>query len=278
MPALILGSISTAASLSLHSEPDLRKLCANNEQAIQTKRAMWLLYCVDKSYALRWQTFSLVGDGSLPTTNPPDNVLEGNLATTPFPEWLWIRSQYSKICSNILQLRVGTEENPSEDHSNRATTLSTTLEGWHRSTEINQMMLSLDHSDAMRVKLQISYHYYEARVQLLSISSPDPHSSSSTGPMDCRELLKQSTRETIKCSSTMPSEYLLQDCNHLFINKLALCLLALEILLEPDQASRKESRAFLIIVAGFFARIGILFPQTTLFEEVSNLIEILTYR
>jgi hypothetical protein len=66
--------------------------------------------------------------------------------------------------------------------------------------------------------------------------------------------------------------------NHLFINKLALCLLALDITLEPDQNSGKQSRVFLSIVAGFFARIGILLPQTSVFEEVSDLIETLTYR
>ncbi|KAA8617332.1 hypothetical protein PtrV1_10633 [Pyrenophora tritici-repentis] len=59
LPALILGSISTAASLSLHLESVLHKFCVSDEQAVQTKRAIWLLYCIDKSYALRWQTFSV---------------------------------------------------------------------------------------------------------------------------------------------------------------------------------------------------------------------------
>ena len=76
----------------------------------------------------------------------------------------------------------------------------------------------------------------------------------------------------------MPSEYPLQDYNYLFINKLALCLLVLDIVLESDQNSKRESRAFLSIVAGFFARIGILLPQISVFEEVSDLVETLTYR
>ncbi|KAF7573953.1 Fungal-trans domain containing protein [Pyrenophora tritici-repentis] len=208
---LILGSISTAASLNLHLEPVLRKFCTSDEQAIQTKRAMWLLYCIDKSYALRWQTFSLVSEGSLPITNPSDSIIGNDVATTHSSEWLWIRAQYSKICSNILQLRVSAEEEPSKDHSNRAVALSTALGEWYKSTRVSQMILSLDYKDAMRIKLQTSYYYYEARVQLLSISLPDTRSSSPAESQEYRELLKQSTRETISLSSTMSSEYLLQD-------------------------------------------------------------------
>ncbi|KAI0570462.1 Fungal-trans domain-containing protein, partial [Pyrenophora tritici-repentis] len=172
--ALILGSISTAASLGLHLEPVLHKFCTSHEQAIQTTRAMWLLYCIDKSYALRWQTFPLVSEGSLPTTNPPESTPGSDVATTSSSEWLWIRSQYSKICSSILQLRVGAEEEQSKDHFNRVTALSTALEEWHRSTRISQMMLSLNHNVVMRIKLQTSYYYYEARFQLLSTSLLDP--------------------------------------------------------------------------------------------------------
>ncbi|RYN60138.1 hypothetical protein AA0119_g13296 [Alternaria tenuissima] len=278
LPALILGSISTAASLSLHLETALRKFCVSNEQAVQTKRAMRILYCIDKSYALRWQTFSLVGDGSLPTTNPPDTALPSDVATTLSLEWLRIRSQYSKICSNILQLGVGAEGELSENRSNRAVALSTALEEWYGSVEISQMMLSLEHSDAVHMKLQTSYHYYEARFQLLTISLPDPRSSSPTGSQECKEVLRRSIREVITGSNTIASEYLLQDCNHLFIQTLALSMLALDILLESDQGCGKENRALLSIVAGFFARVDIILPQSSIFEEVSNLIEILTYR
>jgi hypothetical protein len=63
-----------------------------------------------------------------------------------------------------------------------------------------------------------------------------------------------------------------------FINKLALCLLALDSLLELDQDCGKEDRALLSIVAGYFARVGIVFAQSSVFEEVSSLVEILTYR
>ncbi|KAJ5055165.1 hypothetical protein J3E74DRAFT_469272 [Bipolaris maydis] len=275
--ALLTGSISTAASLALHLEPSLRNFCASDEQVIQTKRAMLLLYCIDKSYALRWQTFSLLSDGALPTTNLSDNVLESGFATTQSLEWLQIRFEYSKICENIMQIKVGAEAKSPEDRSNRAVTLSTALEEWYRSASISQMRLSLDHNDAMRVKLQISHYYYEARVELLSINLPDPQPSYVTVSQECTQLLRQSTRDIITCSSTIPSEFLLQDCNHLYINKLALCFLALDILLEVNGSTSKGSRAFLSIVAGFFARMGVLLPQASVFEEVSDFIETLMY-
>ncbi|KAH3953672.1 hypothetical protein HBH70_238930 [Parastagonospora nodorum] len=276
--ALILGSISTAASLNLHLEPVLHKFCVSDEQAVQTKRAIWLLYCIDKSHALRWQTFSIVSDGSLPTKNPPDNVLQSDSA--PSSEWLQIRSQYAKICSKILQLRVGREKEPSEDLSHNAVTLSTALEKWYKASGISQMTPSLDYSDFMRAKLQISYYYHEAQFQLLSISLLYPQPSSPIGSQESRdrELLKRSIREILTVSNTVPSDYLLQDCNHLFINTLALCMLALNILQDPSQNCGKENRALLSIIAGFFARVEIMLPESSIFEEVSNLIEILTYR
>ncbi|KAK1913947.1 AM-toxin biosynthesis protein 12 [Pyrenophora teres f. teres] len=238
---------------------------------------MWLLYCIDKSHALRCHSFSLVSDSFLPTTSPPGNTLKSDSAATPSLELLSVRSQFSKICSDILQLREGANEKSSEDCSTRAVTLSRALEEWYRSTKISQMMLSLDHHDVMRVKLQISYYYYEAQFQLLSTGLAYPSTSSLAKSQELRQLLNQSTREIITCSSTMSSEYLLQDFNHIFMNKLALCMLALDILLRPDENNGKKSRAFLSMVAGLFARIGILLPQSSVFEEVSDLIETLIY-
>jgi hypothetical protein len=55
-------------------------------------------------------------------------------------------------------------------------------------------------------------------------------------------------------------------------------MLALSILQEPSRNCGKENRALLSIIAGFFARVEITFPESSIFEEVSDLIEILTYR
>ena len=73
------------------------------------------------------------------------------------------------------------------------------------------MMLTLNHDDVMRTKLQLSYYYYEAQLQLLSTGLAYPSTSSLAKSQELRQLLNQSTREIITCSSTMSSEYLLQD-------------------------------------------------------------------
>jgi hypothetical protein len=153
----------------------------------------------------------LVSDGSLPTMNPPENVLHSDSA--PAPAYLRIRSQYAKICSNIVQLREEEEKDPPEDRSKKAATLSTALEEWYRASGIGEITQSLDYNDVMRTKLQISYYYHEAQFQLLSISLLCPQRSSPVGPQDCRdrELLKRSIRETLTVSNTIPSDYLLQD-------------------------------------------------------------------
>lgn len=137
-------------------------------------------------------------------------MLENNGATTASSEWLLIRSHYSKICSNILQLKVGAEEEPSTDRSTRAA-LSTALEEWYESNKVSRMILSLDLNDAMRIKLQLSYYYYEAQFQLLSTSLLNSRFSSPAGLQDSRKLLRRSIQESITYFSTIPSEYLLQD-------------------------------------------------------------------
>ncbi|KAH7548716.1 hypothetical protein BM1_10882 [Bipolaris maydis] len=115
LPALILGSVSTVASLNLHLEPILRRNCVSEEQVIQAKRALWVLYCIDKSRALRWQTFSLVDKGSLPTMSLRDDTLQSDIPTVPSLQWLEVRCQYSRICSDILQLRVNADKERSKD-------------------------------------------------------------------------------------------------------------------------------------------------------------------
>ncbi|KAJ6284300.1 hypothetical protein J3E71DRAFT_171878 [Bipolaris maydis] len=277
LPALILGSVSTVASLNLHLEPILRRNCVSEEQVIQAKRALWVLYCIDKSRALRWQTFSLVDKGSLPTMSLRDDTLQSDIPTVPSLQWLEVRCQYSRICSDILQLRVNADKERSKDGASTSLALSTALEGWYRLASTNQVMLSLEKSIAARIKLQISYYYHEAKLQLTSVNLVGSQSSFPVGSGEWTKAFKRSAWEIITSFSMLLSEHPLQEYNHLFINKLALCSLALDILLESDQGCEKEGRALLSIVAGYFARVGIVFAQSSVFEEVSSLVEILTY-
>ncbi|KAL7772795.1 hypothetical protein CFE70_002758 [Pyrenophora teres f. teres 0-1] len=58
--ALILGCVGTAGSLKLHMGFVVRNSCYNTEQAGQVEKAMLMLYCIDKSYALRWKSIPIL--------------------------------------------------------------------------------------------------------------------------------------------------------------------------------------------------------------------------
>ncbi|KAL1631248.1 hypothetical protein SLS54_000007 [Diplodia seriata] len=56
---LLVKSASTAAALGLHLEPSTLHRCVGDDEVVQVQRAMWMLYCIEKSFALRVQTFSV---------------------------------------------------------------------------------------------------------------------------------------------------------------------------------------------------------------------------
>ena len=85
-------------------------------------------------------------------------------------------------------------------------------------------------------------------------------------------------RSATRCYLPWPLPRIDQDSRTRETESVVLELLALDILLNLDQDCDKENRALLSIVAGFFARVDIMVPQSSIFEEVSNLIEILRYR
>ncbi|KAJ6201206.1 hypothetical protein J3E72DRAFT_180083, partial [Bipolaris maydis] len=276
LPALILASISTIASLSLHLESALHSYCISDEQIIQTKQAMWIVYCIDKSYALRWHTFSLVNDASLPALEMSNKALPSDDSTVASLQWLLVRLQYSRIALNIIQLRIGTNGELSENRLNKTVALSAELEKWYKSVQTNRMMLLLDHSDASRFKLQMASYYYEAQFQLAATNPRDPKMSLPLGSGQYIRSVRSFIKEIIKSSSTVSLEDIFWDNNQLFTHTFALCLLGLEVVMESDQESQRENRTLLTISAGFFARASIELPHSCFFGEISSLIDILT--
>ncbi|EUC39654.1 hypothetical protein COCMIDRAFT_110948 [Bipolaris oryzae ATCC 44560] len=276
LPAVTLASVSTVASLGLHLESALHSSCVSDEQVIQSKRAMWMLYCIDKSYALRWNTFSLVDSASLPALEISNKTLQSDDSTVTSLRWLLVRLQYSRICSKILQLRIGADGEPSKDRLDIALALSAKLDEWYRLAETNQMMLLLDTSDASRLKLQVSYYYYEAQFQLASVYPRGPEPSLPLGPGQRIGSLRSSIKAIILSSSTLSLEDVFQNCNHLFMHILALCFLGLEILMVSDQESQRENQTLLSISVSLFARVSIELPHSSFFGAISNLANMLT--
>jgi hypothetical protein len=143
---------------------------------------------------------------------PNKAVQSGDALTASSLQWLWLRMQYSRICLNILQLRIDADRDLSQDRLDRVVALSTALEEWYRSAGTNQTMLpSLEQSDALRVKLKMSYYYHEAQLQLIGMNSPGLELSLPQGPRQRKKSLRSSIKAIIISSSTMPLEYLAQD-------------------------------------------------------------------
>ena len=58
-PAILAETVSVAQSLNLHREDGLQSVRFGRAGAAQVKRACWVLFCIDKAYAMRWRTFSV---------------------------------------------------------------------------------------------------------------------------------------------------------------------------------------------------------------------------
>lgn len=60
-PSILAETVSVAQSLHLHSEVGVHGACSahGTYSVVQVKRACLVLFCVDKIYAMRWQTFSV---------------------------------------------------------------------------------------------------------------------------------------------------------------------------------------------------------------------------
>jgi hypothetical protein len=63
MPAILAETVSVAQSLNMHLEAGLQGLCSVPATITYVKRACWVLFCIDRAYAMRWRTFS-VGENS----------------------------------------------------------------------------------------------------------------------------------------------------------------------------------------------------------------------
>ncbi|KAF4545509.1 Fumonisin biosynthetic transcription factor [Lasiodiplodia theobromae] len=262
---LLVNSASTAAALGLHLEPIILNRCGGDEEVVEVQRTMWMLYCIEKSFALRVQTFSILGDDFLPTAIIPK--CRATETTTPIPsaDWLEIRSKYARICSNILQLRGSLKGNATMDSSGATLALSAALKEWYASTDTGPVISSAPDEAGVRIRRQMFNHYHEALLHLGSLSlSLD--SCLSAGCEQSKTLRRESLREVITSSNTISSDSFLQDVNHTYVTKLALCLLAIDIVQGSDSGCSKEDHALLSVASGFFARKQILLPRNDLYR------------
>ncbi|KAF7566817.1 hypothetical protein PtrM4_151370 [Pyrenophora tritici-repentis] len=164
--ALILGCVGTAGSLKLHMGPVVRSSCYNNEQVGQVEKALRMLYCIDKSYALRWKTIPLLSKDSLPRADTGNNLPLGKDSSVVSVELLHARTQYAHMCLQIVELRKVVQEATSDYLLAKITELATALDNWHKSITENAVIPSLEEEAARRVGHQAFCQYHEALLHL----------------------------------------------------------------------------------------------------------------
>ncbi|PVH72007.1 hypothetical protein DL98DRAFT_612108 [Cadophora sp. DSE1049] len=104
LPAIIAETVSVVQSLKLHLESGLESACPIPASRIYAKRACWVLYSIDKTYAMRWRTFSL-----LPSIEhrPPSLSLDDYHGHRPpqldgqEEDWLISQCRYASLCARV---------------------------------------------------------------------------------------------------------------------------------------------------------------------------------
>ncbi|CAE7016127.1 hypothetical protein PTTW11_02908 [Pyrenophora teres f. teres] len=173
--ALILGCVGTAGSLKLHMGFVVRNSCYNTEQAGQVEKAMLMLYCIDKSYALRWKSIPLLSKDSLPRADTGNNLPLGKDSSVVSVELLHARTRYAHMCLQILELRKVVQEATSDYLLEKITELATALDNWRKSITENAVISSLEEEATRRVEHQAFCQYHEALLHLVSIYLPKQH-------------------------------------------------------------------------------------------------------
>lgn len=94
--------MSVAQSLNLHLEAGLVAACGDDlARRVSVRRACWALFCVDKIYAMRWRTFSLLP--FIEYDVPPLSSQPTAASASPQEDWLLLQCRYANICSRISQ-------------------------------------------------------------------------------------------------------------------------------------------------------------------------------
>ncbi|KNG52849.1 hypothetical protein TW65_09325 [Stemphylium lycopersici] len=209
--ALLLACVGTASSLKVHLRSVTRASCSNNEQMAQVERAMRILYCIEKSYALRWQMFPFFSKEFLLSLNPTNDPPLADNAPAISLELLHIRVQYAHICLQIAQLRKAVDETASTCLLGNITQLATALDGWHESTKANPILSSLGEDAIRRSRHQAFCHYNEALLHLGSICPPEQHSPVEPLYQELEVIRRRSIREVVTSCSAISGNNSLED-------------------------------------------------------------------
>ncbi|KAE9373181.1 hypothetical protein N431DRAFT_534420 [Stipitochalara longipes BDJ] len=197
LPTILAEAVSVAQSLKLHLEAGLQDVCPVPASRVYVKRACWVLFCADKTYAMRWRTFSLLPDIEY---DLPPLPLDGFHESYPShdhisqeKDWLVTQCRYAKICARIsdglaaLPSTSDTEEVdiptlPEQPPDLLIHGLLTDLHAWYGSVPREGRSLSLAEAAAStssqrQIAIITGYQYHEAVLAVLSLLSQRSSSS-----------------------------------------------------------------------------------------------------
>ncbi|KAF7530181.1 hypothetical protein G7054_g9640 [Neopestalotiopsis clavispora] len=193
--SILAEAVSLAQSLRLHLDFSLQEK-NSGINTMQVKRATWVLFIVDKRYALRWQTFPLLPDPDydVPILEQKRFVRHTLDYDSRIGEWrqdcLLYQCSYAQLCSRIIRLsfssatrttsptkRTADNDEVREDqdlfssHSNSANIncLLAELYDWFTSIpSICQRRADIEGDNDLQaeyrahIKISVAYQYYEA--------------------------------------------------------------------------------------------------------------------
>lgn len=311
--SILAEAISLAQSLRLHLDISLQEK-ESGLNTVQVKRATWLLFIVDKRYALRWRTFPLLPDPGyeVPSLEQKRFVSRTFDYDSRIDEWrhhlLLHQCRYAQLCARITRLffssttsttsltKRATENNEVREvhelFSNNGDSaningLLAELHDWFTSIPSNWQRRGGAEGDngpqaeyRAHLKISVAYQYYEAVLSVLSFLGTGRSSTC------CRDPLKQTDQTatgllipTIKSvleTGTQISQITF-DRTLLHVPTMALCLLAVEKgNANPELITRKREGQVLIAMAyGLFGRLSEILPHHKFFELVAELVAVI---
>ncbi|KAI0975023.1 hypothetical protein F4678DRAFT_421696 [Xylaria arbuscula] len=305
-PAILAQAVSLVQSLNLHLEAGLACLSLAGGNMNQVKRACWVLFCVDKSYAMRWRTFSLLP--GIEYNHPPfDSDRHMNQALDDYDnDWLSIWCSYAKICNRISSVYLSTTgREPLDDLQGTAITTTSTTEN-HEQT-IQRLLMDLKTfyasipSEAQVPSLakpptgrlsqrhwtiSLAYGYHEAVLAVLGLLDKRPFSpslrlpclatSSDTGTQPPAMIVHESSRRVLQLTHHIMD--IKDNRTLLHVPTLALCMLTVEhaknhttTTISTTSPTTREIQTLFAMAYGLFGRLAAMLPHEDFFDSVTEL-------
>ncbi|OIW27030.1 hypothetical protein CONLIGDRAFT_672464 [Coniochaeta ligniaria NRRL 30616] len=198
--SLLSQGIQYVQLMRLNRSGTVERLCGKTADARQVKRAVWLLYSLEKTFCLRLEIFPVLDEDFIDFEPPKMERTSGGL------DWLPVDCLYARLCASILRDCYGQRSlrNPGP---NSVPDLDEQLYTWVRSlplecqvTESRAVDFGTMSPQERRIKLNTFFQYHEARIMihsrrhsqyLLSMSPTDPlrFEPDTTHVLSAREIL-----------------------------------------------------------------------------------------